>query len=293
MESYLLARCGGLVTIAKDQKRTVQFVHETARDCLLTNNMVEQAGFELGPVLSHDRLKESCLRYMNTEIPDFSLLSSAPSYQLAEKADQFPPLEILQSFPLLEYAVKNVIYHAEIAAANGIHQEAFLDHSPLAKWIALDNTFAHVEKERHTANTTMLYILAEKLFSYSIQDYMDLKPESRNNAEECERECFGTPLNAAIENSRLTERTIFVLLCPEQRFWDSKDDLERMQINGIPKQAQTAVSTIVQERPRIDHRKGQGLIHWAASYSYAHVMEFLLSKANTDPNAVYLSAWTL
>jgi hypothetical protein len=45
------------------------------------------------------------------------------------------------SFPFLEYATNNVLYHANAAEAGGVPQEHFLASFPVPQWVRLNNLF--------------------------------------------------------------------------------------------------------------------------------------------------------
>ena len=92
---------------------------------------------------SHDRLKQCCLDYISIDvatplqIPDpLPKASSQPAASLRKSATQ--------TFPFLEYAVRNVLYHADTAVGGGIAQADFLGSFPLARWVKLDETLALV-----------------------------------------------------------------------------------------------------------------------------------------------------
>ena len=61
-----------------------------------------------------------------------------------------------RTFPFLEYAVRNVLYHADIAESGGVSQAGFLDSFPLPRWVKLDNLFEKHEVRRHTEYVSLL-----------------------------------------------------------------------------------------------------------------------------------------
>ena len=67
-----------------------------------------------------------------------------------------------EKFPFLEYAVRNVLHHADAADGYGISQDAFLENFLLGDWITLDNLFQKYQIRRYTSDANLLYILAEK-----------------------------------------------------------------------------------------------------------------------------------
>jgi hypothetical protein len=61
----------------------------------------------------------------------------------------------------MKYAVRNVLYHTDVAQGDGIAQADFLDSFPLANWAKLDNIFERHKIHRYIENVSFLYILVE------------------------------------------------------------------------------------------------------------------------------------
>ncbi|KAH7079189.1 hypothetical protein BKA63DRAFT_551591 [Paraphoma chrysanthemicola] len=147
--------------LQKDQK--VQFIHESVRDFLLKEDGLGNIWPDLRSNLygqSHERLKQCCLNYMSVdvlaplEIPES--LPKASTHHAAGLRES-----ATETFPFLEYAVQNVLYHADVAERSGIVQVDFLDSFPLTQWVKLDNLFEKHEKRRHTERVSFQYVLAE------------------------------------------------------------------------------------------------------------------------------------
>src|SRR6202030_2347777 len=98
-----------------------------------------------------------------------------------------------EKFPFLEYAVHNMLHHADAADGYGVSQDAFVEKFPLGVWITLDNLFERYQIRRHTSDVSLLYILAEKNLPKLIRielkriPHMDIKGER-----------YGFPLLAAL-----------------------------------------------------------------------------------------------
>ncbi|USP80370.1 hypothetical protein yc1106_07644 [Curvularia clavata] len=163
IKRFILDFSKGLAEATVSKEPRVQFIHESVRDFLLKENGLGKIWPELGSNFqnqSHERLKQNCLDYMSIdvvmrlEIPD--KLAKASSQQAAALRKL-----ATQKFPFLEYAVRNVLYHADTAEGGGISQACFLDSFPIPRWVKLDNLFEKFETRRHTERVNLLYLLAE------------------------------------------------------------------------------------------------------------------------------------
>ncbi|KAH8722866.1 ankyrin repeat-containing domain protein [Phaeosphaeriaceae sp. PMI808] len=194
IKRFILNSSKGLaeVTVSKDPK--AQFIHESVRDFLLKENGLGKIWPEFRSNFqgqSHERLKQCCLNYINVDvavplkIPDD--LPKAPSQQAASLRKS-----AAQLFPFLEYAVRNVLYHADTAEGGGISQTDFLRTFPLPRWIKLDNLFERREVRRHTERVSLLYLLAELDMANLIGII-----GSVSHCMDVEAERYGCPLFAA------------------------------------------------------------------------------------------------
>ncbi|KAH7061788.1 Pfs, NB-ARC and ankyrin domain protein [Paraphoma chrysanthemicola] len=163
IKRFLLNSSKGLTEITVSKEPKAQFIHESVRDFLLKENGLGKIWPEFGSNFqgqSHERLKQCCLDYISVDvatplkIPDD--LPKASSQQAASLRNL-----ATKTFPFLEYAVRNVLYHADTAEGGGISQADFLDSFPLPRWVKLDNLFKKHEVRRHKDNVSLLYILAE------------------------------------------------------------------------------------------------------------------------------------
>lgn len=96
-------------------------------------------------------------------------------------------------FPFLEYAVHNVLYHADVAEGSGISQATFIQRFPLADWIKINNLLETHNVRRHTENVSLLYLLAEGNMSNLIRGHPSIL-----SYLEVEEERYGSPLFAAL-----------------------------------------------------------------------------------------------
>jgi hypothetical protein len=194
MERFILSSSKGLAAITNSKVPRVQFIHESVRDFLLKEN----APWEFWPGRgrniqgeSHDSLKQSCLNYMSFGIAN---LNVGDSFWKASPQDAvvFRPLAG-RTYPLLEYATRNVLYHAEAAEASGVKQEDIIGMFPLANWIKLNNFFERFEVRRYTPSASLLYILAENNMSALIRAH-----PSNSSCFDVGDERYGSPIFAAL-----------------------------------------------------------------------------------------------
>ncbi|GFF34521.1 LOW QUALITY PROTEIN: ankyrin repeat domain-containing protein 50 [Aspergillus udagawae] len=160
---FILNSSKGLTEITRSNTPTVQFIHESVRDFLLKENGLCKIWPDFGSNLqgqSHDQLKQCCFTYINVNVSKHVDLNK-PLAKASSKEAASLRESVAKVFPFLEYAVRNVLYHADAAEGSGIAQGDFIQGFQLPYWVQLDNLFEKHEVRRHTQNVTLLYILAE------------------------------------------------------------------------------------------------------------------------------------
>lgn len=95
-------------------------------------------------------MKQCCFDYISTEALPTSI---TPRFNSAQSEAS------RHRFPFLEYALHNVLYHADTAEGAGISQVAFLKDFPHPRWIELRDFFAIGSS--HTTRVSLLYMLAD------------------------------------------------------------------------------------------------------------------------------------
>ncbi|KAF5120440.1 Ankyrin repeat, PH and SEC7 domain containing protein secG [Metarhizium anisopliae] len=203
---YVVDSSKGLAEVTRSKNPTVQFIHESVRDFLLKEDGLKEIWIDLERNFqgeSHERLKQCCLNYMNVDIyTDLSIGSSLPRASSQQAAELRQAAD--NAFPFLEYAVRNVLYHADAAEGGGVEQTGFLEGFRLVDWIKLDNLFERHDVRRHTPNASLLYILAE----YNMGNLIKAHP-SKLSCFEVEDERYGPPILAALAtNSGEAVRTL-------------------------------------------------------------------------------------
>ncbi|GIJ92594.1 hypothetical protein Asppvi_001872 [Aspergillus pseudoviridinutans] len=161
---FILNSSKGLAETTRSKAApTVQFIHESVRDFLLKENGLCKIWPDFGSNLqgqSHDQLKQCCLTYITVDVSRHVDLSNPLAKAFSEEAANLRE-SVAKAFPFLEYAVRNVLYHADAAEGSGIAQGHFIQGFQLPYWVQLDNLFEKHEVRRHTQNVSLLYILAE------------------------------------------------------------------------------------------------------------------------------------
>ncbi|KAF2025157.1 HET-domain-containing protein [Setomelanomma holmii] len=122
VKRLILNASKGLTEVTNSPGRIVQFIHESVREFLLKDGLTTiwlelKDNFE---GQSHDTLKQCCIRSM-----DISPVVLQSRERRCTPKDQ--KSHITRAYPLLEYAVHNVWYHANEAAGYRVDQTCFLD----------------------------------------------------------------------------------------------------------------------------------------------------------------------
>ncbi|KIW11944.1 hypothetical protein PV08_09217 [Exophiala spinifera] len=210
MNRFVLNSSKGLAELTRSKTPTVQFIHESVRDFLIKDNGLS----ELWPDLSgsssfegesHQRLKGCCLNYMRIDVTTYigDICDSLPK-AFTEQAALLRQ-SAAEHFPFLEYAVRNVLHHANKAQATGVDQSDFVHTFQLAKWVWIDNLFERHEVRRHTPNMSFLYLLAEN----NLASLIRIHP-SNPSCFDVEGERYGPPIFAALASG--SDEAVRVLL---------------------------------------------------------------------------------
>ncbi|RYP48626.1 hypothetical protein DL768_005517 [Monosporascus sp. mg162] len=207
MGKFILSSSKGLAEVTRSKKNpTVQFIHESVRDFLLKENGLYEIWSDLGRNFqgeSHERLKQCCLGYMSIGITGLNIGNSLPKSSPQQAAEARQSAD--KAFPFLEYAVRNVLYHADAAEGGGVSQTSFIQSFQLADWIKLDNLFEKRDVRRHTPKASLLYLLAEHNMGNLISRHPD-----KLSCFEVEDERYGPPIFAALATG--SREAIWILL---------------------------------------------------------------------------------
>ncbi|KAI1208537.1 uncharacterized protein F4807DRAFT_138479 [Annulohypoxylon truncatum] len=199
---YIIDNSKGLAESTKNKKPTIQFIHESVRDFLLKENGLQKIWPGLGSNLegkSHDKLRQCCGAYMGNKIvKNFDLPSPLPKASDPETARIRQ--EIVNKLPFLEYANRNILYHADKAESSGVNQKGFLEVfvTPsscfsLDNWKIYNNLFAMSQIRRYTETESLLYILAGN----NLPDLIRI-PDVHQSCFAVEKARYGTPIFSAL-----------------------------------------------------------------------------------------------
>jgi ankyrin repeat protein len=273
LKRFILDCSKGLVEITMAKKQKVQFIHESVRDFLIKENGLSKIWPELGTNFqgqSHERLKQCCSYYISL---DFGRLLNLPDKLPKASSQQAASMRSLatQKFPLLEYAVHNVLHHANTAQGSDISQEHFLDSFPPPQWVKLDNLFEKHEVRRHSGSVSCLYLLAELNMANLIKVCRSVNQCIA--VEEAER--YGCPLFAAAA----TGSKEALELCMKSTRTDQPTGILFHEVDE-PKSQQELAQRIT--RRDFVYSKNKGLLLNAAELGHDSVLTYFLNLENYD-----------
>ncbi|KAL3455142.1 hypothetical protein BJX64DRAFT_295329 [Aspergillus heterothallicus] len=191
MKKFVLDSSKGLVELTKSKKPTLQFIHESVRDFLHDEGLVNIRVGTIAPAPSHEALKNCCLKYVNVNssirLPYFGVLPSSKSEEgrhLKESASSI--------YPFMEYATEHVFHHADMASVHGESQSDFIANFPLDTWILKNNLYQKHDTRRYKSRD-LIYFFAER-------DHASLLKEAIYGGLQVvvTGERLGHPLNAAM-----------------------------------------------------------------------------------------------
>jgi hypothetical protein len=136
LDRFIVNCSRGLIESTGGPRHRVQFIHESVRDFLFGGGLAliapdiskDQEG------ASHDYLKRMCLKMytksMIIHVPSANCLLVSTDRQARIDASR----NLRRLFPLLNYAWRNLLYHAEAASQHGVDQGEFVSSFPLQLW---------------------------------------------------------------------------------------------------------------------------------------------------------------
>lgn len=206
----------GLAEVTRSKQPTVQFIHETVREFLREGGL--QSIFEERTVVDgHEVLKTSCLQQLRAPVSiDLPILAEYHRSVYGEmqgkrrirdfrwEIDITPQTQkdfqenANITFPFLEYASRNLLFHANEAEALGISQRNLIENFPSEQWIPIHNLFERYNTRRyHGIGTPLIYILASK----GCLNLIQLLP---NSGEDCVRNIKGEEFPSALISAIFT-----------------------------------------------------------------------------------------
>ena len=280
MERRILSSSKGLAEMTRSKNQAVQFIHESVRDFLLKGNGLRGLRPDLSANLSgvsHEWLKKCCQNYLRIDTSKYLPLATPLPSASSEEAVKLRQLAS-EKFPFLEYAVQNVLYHADAADGYGISQDAFLENFPLTDWVTLDNLFQKFEIRRYTSKANQLYILAEKSLPNLIWivlkgvQCMDIRGER-----------YGYPSHAALAHANeKAVRALLMLMTNTRSDCAIPDNDPFCSTDG---EYEEVIRYLLKNGRDISSRKDRTLLSHAAELGDLALVKVLLATRKIDINS--------
>ncbi|RWA14940.1 hypothetical protein EKO27_g228 [Xylaria grammica] len=186
IDRFNLNASKGLAEVTK-KDATVQFIHESVRDYLIRERGLEtllhfqNSGVSLSGGASHDILRDICLKQIHGGHIAQSSTENESSWT---------------NMPFLQYAITNILAHADSAQSEGSEQIDFLQNIfPREAWVSLDNALQKYKSRHHSKKVDLLYLLAEQ----NLASLIHIHPKRHDSfIEPKEKERFPSPLAAAM-----------------------------------------------------------------------------------------------
>ncbi|THX56093.1 purine and uridine phosphorylase [Aureobasidium pullulans] len=189
---FILSSSKGLAEPTRNKVPTIQFIHESVRDFLLKENglaLVQDNIDCTSAGSAHDQLKHCCQNYIDSVAIGKSKDSSR---------------EATTRFPFLEYSIRHIFKHAELAASHMISQEVFLADFALGAWIILHDIVEKHKIRRYGPQTSLLYVLVEQSTLHLCRTEICINQKSINT-ESVVRYAFPVIAAAAVGNQQILE----------------------------------------------------------------------------------------
>jgi hypothetical protein len=304
---FILSSSKGLIEITSSDSPKVQFIHESVKEFLLNEHGLENIAPDLRSNLrgqSHECLKQCCLNYIFLFV--FPLLKIPGGGFPGQKMDDFVK-SYWEALPFLHYAIKAMLYHADVAAESGITQEDLLRSFPLAQWIRYENLIEGRYLRRHTEHVSLLYYMADQ----NLPNLIRALSSSISFCLEIENERCGSPLLAALaagngnvirammacHSSTQPTSSRFTHLYSQYReklpvtspigptFEHSR---KRTMLSYLAEVGDEAVFAFALElgnlTPNCEDQDGQTPLSWAAARGHEVIVKILLELESITPN---------
>ncbi|GFG11560.1 ankyrin repeat domain-containing protein 50, partial [Aspergillus udagawae] len=307
---FILNSSKGLAEITRSKAApTVQFIHESVRDFLLKENGLCKIWPDFGSNLqgqSHNQLKQCCLTYINVDVSRHVGLSKPLAKASSEEAASLRE-SVAKAFPFLEYAVRNVLYHADAAEGSGIAQGDFIQGFQLSYWVQLDNLFEKHKVRRHTQTVSLLYILAEGNLSNLIRVHPSILSCLNHERERYRSPFFASLATGSGEAVRTFMQAYVANMSPESRLHDLCDKYcqdgsrnpslgrdfkfskKRSTLSYIAELGDEVVFAVLLETgkfmPDSRDKDGRTPLSWAAVNGNEAIVKLLLATGQVNPDS--------
>lgn len=205
MARFVTNASRGFLEQTKGKEPVMQFIHESVREYFTSTTKAESHGF--GPPetfigRSHDHLMQCCRTYQMYR-------------ETTRKMDNFQPCNdwpSIEEDSFLEYAVKNVFSHANIAHKHGISQIQFLQTFDHAIWARLRSQYEVFAARSYPEDVSLPYILAAERAPELIVGILEHTGLSWHHAFVEKSGPRGSPVSAAV--AQHDRATIDALVIP-------------------------------------------------------------------------------
>lgn len=286
MERFIVSSSKGLTEVTRVKPRSIQFIHESVKDFLLTDdglNRLSSRSDAAYAAQSHDRLKECCQKYITAKISKHLGLPS-PLPNASSKAGTDLRERATKLLPSLKYALRNVFFHASVAERLGVSQDLFIREFPLDTWLTLDNLFQSSQRRRHSSNASLSYIFAERDLPHLIRI-----ERRRVSTIDIRGERHELPIFAALKHG--SKDAIRALLLPDKGIL-SKKSLSDDKFIHLGDVFSKMISSLYREAFAINSRRYGNLLSWAAERGYLDIAKALIATLKVDVNAGQKKGWT-
>lgn len=197
IDKFILNTSKGLAEMTKGKKPKVQFIHELVRTHFLGPEGLAKLSPHLQTHLvgqSHDCLKTCCYNYLMSDPCNHVAIPTV--LPKAESRDgKRLRSETLDNLPFLQYALENILHHANLAHVELTEQTEFLRLFPFATWMKLDNAIARFTSHRHSKFVSQAYLLAEQGCAALLAIAMQSQPQPDEFDERC-RSILGAAIDS-------------------------------------------------------------------------------------------------
>ncbi|KAI9158022.1 putative NACHT and Ankyrin domain protein [Paramyrothecium foliicola] len=259
IRKFVLSSSKGLAEITKSDEPTVQFIHESVRDFLVTDNGINKLWLEHSShfeSFSHEQLKTCCNNYIKYLI-SVGVLSQVSESDKKSHERRQQRSNVTESFPFLEYATTNLFFHAE-RADERFSQKEFLKELRFQDWFALRKASSASREIRRLRHPTLAHELAGQhcLRLLRVMVQQDGKPDTTA--------VIYLIFDAIAKGHRGVVENLL-------QYWTSSAETKRIA-------AEFDYTTSLTEN------RYQKVLHWAAAEGYASFLRLVLATGEFDVN---------
>ncbi|RYP93832.1 hypothetical protein DL770_000028 [Monosporascus sp. CRB-9-2] len=212
MGRFALSSSKGLAEVTKTRRKdkdpTVQFIHESVRDFLFSENGRRR----LWPLCNHNKftadghsaLKLRCLGEIE--------VYQGRDLQASTRSAQ----DLIQMWPFLRYATDNILLHANQAQQYGDSQDGFLSKFSKRQqdWVKLYNAFEKFKSRHYSDTVDIIYILAE----HGLDSLLQIHPRLSSHLNIRGGRYFLPIAAAALLKHKAAARVLVASLSPDSDF---------------------------------------------------------------------------